>query len=46
MAQVPEGRGIFSNLTVDENLDLGAYARANRKEVASDRERAFTLFPG
>jgi branched-chain amino acid transport system ATP-binding protein len=45
MAQVPEGRGIFPNLTVDENLDLGAFARKNRKDVASDRERVFTLFP-
>jgi branched-chain amino acid transport system ATP-binding protein len=45
MAQVPEGRGIFPNLTVDENLDLGAFARTNRKDVAGDRERVFSLFP-
>jgi len=45
MAQVPEGRGIFPNLTVDENLDLGAFARADRKDVAADRERVFALFP-
>jgi branched-chain amino acid transport system ATP-binding protein len=45
MAQVPEGRGIFPNLTVDENLDLGAFARARGKELASDRERVFSLFP-
>ena len=45
MAQVPEGRGIFPNLTVDENLDLGAFARDNRKDVANDRERVFALFP-
>ena len=45
MAQVPEGRGIFPNLTVDENLDLGAYARDSRKDVANDRERVFALFP-
>jgi branched-chain amino acid transport system ATP-binding protein len=45
MAQVPEGRGIFPNLTVDENLDLGAFARAKGKELASDRERVFSLFP-
>ena len=45
LAQVPEGRGIFPNLTVDENLDLGAFARTNRKEIASDRERVFGLFP-
>ena len=45
VAQVPEGRGIFPNLTVDENLDLGAFARDNRKDVANDRERVFALFP-
>ncbi len=45
LAQVPEGRGIFPNLTVDENLDLGAFARTDRKDVQDDRERAFELFP-
>jgi len=45
LAQVPEGRGIFPNLTVDENLDLGAFARTDRKNVAGDRERVFSLFP-
>jgi branched-chain amino acid transport system ATP-binding protein len=45
LAQVPEGRGIFPNLTVDENLDLGAFVRKNRKDVAADRERVFALFP-
>jgi branched-chain amino acid transport system ATP-binding protein len=45
LAQVPEGRGIFPNLTVDENLDLGAFVRTNRKDVAGDRERVFALFP-
>jgi branched-chain amino acid transport system ATP-binding protein len=42
---VPEGRRIFPNLTVDENLSLGAYARADRGEVEADRERVFGLFP-
>jgi branched-chain amino acid transport system ATP-binding protein len=45
LAQVPEGRGIFPNLTVDENLELGAFARKGRREIQSDRERVFTLFP-
>lgn len=45
IAQSPEGRGIFPNLTVDENLDLGAYQRKDHAEVANDRERALTLFP-
>ena len=45
LAQVPEGRGIFPNLTVDENLDLGAFARRDAKAVEGDRERVFALFP-
>jgi branched-chain amino acid transport system ATP-binding protein len=42
---VPEGRRVFANLTVDENLSLGAYARNDKKAIESDRERVFTLFP-
>jgi len=42
---VPEGRRIFANLTVDENLTLGAYARKDRKAIESDRQRIFGLFP-
>ena len=42
---VPEGRRVFPNLTVDENLSLGAYARSNKDEVEADRERVFSLFP-
>ena len=42
---VPEGRRIFPNLTVDENLTLGAYARNNKQEIEADRERIFGLFP-
>lgn len=45
IAHSPEGRGIFPNLTVDENLSLGAYARSDHAEIARDRERALTLFP-
>ncbi|HJQ98468.1 MAG TPA: ABC transporter ATP-binding protein, partial [Candidatus Polarisedimenticolaceae bacterium] len=45
LAQVPEGRGIFPNLTVDENLDLGAFARKDTGEVGKDRTRVFELFP-
>ena len=44
LAHVPEGRGIFANLTVDENLDLGAYTRRDRG-IADDRERVYALFP-
>ena len=42
---VPEGRRVFPNLTVDENLTLGAYARKNKSEIEEDRERIFGLFP-
>lgn len=45
IAQAPEGRGIFPNLTVDENLDLGAFQRKDHAQVRQDRERALTLFP-
>jgi branched-chain amino acid transport system ATP-binding protein len=45
LAHVPEGRGMFANLTVDENLQLGAYLRRDRAAVARDRDRALALFP-
>ncbi len=41
----PEGRRVFSNLSVDENLSLGAFSRDDRPGVAADRERVFGLFP-
>lgn len=45
IAHAPEGRGVFANLTVAENLEMGAYARTDRAAIAHDRERALTLFP-
>lgn len=45
IAHVPEGRGIFPELTVDENLDLGAWRETNKDKIEQDRERAFTYFP-
>ena len=45
LSHVPEGRGIFANLTVDENLQLGAYLRRDADGVAKDRARALDLFP-
>ena len=45
LALVPEGRGVFAQLTIEENLAMGAYARSDRAGVAADVERAFTLFP-
>jgi branched-chain amino acid transport system ATP-binding protein len=47
ICQAPEGRGIFPGMTVIENLEMGAYARKDRKSAAKqqDLERVFTLFP-
>jgi len=42
---VPEGRRVFPNLSVDENLSLGAYARRDKAGVEADRARVFKLFP-
>jgi branched-chain amino acid transport system ATP-binding protein len=45
IAQAPEGRRIFPRLTVGENLDMGAFLRSNREEIARDRDRVYELFP-
>jgi branched-chain amino acid transport system ATP-binding protein len=45
ISHVPEGRGIFARLSVNENLLLGAYQRRDRVGIQQDTERAFTLFP-
>ncbi|RYZ42197.1 MAG: ABC transporter ATP-binding protein [Myxococcaceae bacterium] len=45
MAHAPEGRGIFPNLTVQENLELGAYLRKDTAQIEQDMEKGFTLFP-
>ncbi|HEY5983593.1 MAG TPA: ABC transporter ATP-binding protein [Anaerolineales bacterium] len=45
MAMVPEGRRIFSRLTVAENLEMGAFIRKDKNEIAQDLERVFVLFP-
>ncbi|GHV95652.1 ABC transporter ATP-binding protein [Spirochaetia bacterium] len=42
---IPEGRHVFPNLTVDENLTLGAYSRNDKAGIKKDRERCFELFP-
>jgi branched-chain amino acid transport system ATP-binding protein len=44
LALVPEGRGVFGRLTIEENLAMGAYTRRD-KQVAQDLDRAYTLFP-
>ena len=45
LAMVPEGRGMFGALTIEENLAMGAYARTDREGIKSDAERVFGLFP-
>ncbi len=45
IAQVPEGRRIFKDLTVSENLAMGAYTRRDTDEIEADRERVLELFP-
>ena len=45
ISQVPEGRQIFSRLTVRENLEMGAFTRRDKGEIADSMERVFTSFP-
>ncbi len=45
ISMVPEGRGIFARLTVTENLEMGAFSRRSKQELAGDFERVFKLFP-
>ena len=45
ISQSPEGRMVFANLSVDDNLELGAYLRRDRAGIGADRERVFQLFP-
>jgi branched-chain amino acid transport system ATP-binding protein len=45
IAHVPEGRGTFTSLTVDENLRIAAYTRKDKPAVAAERERVFSYFP-
>ena len=45
IALVPEGRGIFARLTVEENLLMGAYIRHDKTEIAADLARQYELFP-
>ena len=45
IAHVPDGRGTFMALTVEENLKLGAYTRKDRHEVQVDLERMYSIFP-
>ena len=45
LAMVPEGRGVFGALTIEENLAMGAYTRTDKAGIMADGERVFALFP-
>ena len=45
LAMVPEGRGVFTRMTITENLQMGAYIRTDTAGVAEDIEKMFVLFP-
>lgn len=45
ITMVPEGRGIFSRLTVAENLDMGAFSRQDRSSLGEDMDQVYQLFP-
>ena len=45
ISMVPENRRLFSNMTVSENLDLGAYQRSDKVKIAEDREKVLDTFP-
>ena len=45
LAMVPEGRGVFTRMTITENLQMGAYIRTDKAEIAADIERMFGIFP-
>jgi branched-chain amino acid transport system ATP-binding protein len=45
LVMVPEGRGVFTRMTITENLQIGAYIRTDKAEIASDIDRVFGIFP-
>ena len=45
LAMVPEGRGMFTRMTITENLQMGAYIRSDKAAIAEDIEKMFTIFP-
>ncbi|WHY86259.1 ABC transporter ATP-binding protein [Neobacillus novalis] len=45
ISQVPEGRRVFANMSVEENLELGAYLRKDKRGIREDFEKVFQLFP-
>ena len=45
LAMVPEGRGVFTRMTITENLQMGAHIRTDKDGIAADMEKVFTIFP-
>ena len=45
ISHVPEGRRVFANMTVEENLELGAYLRKDKKEIRNDLDKVYEIFP-
>ena len=45
LAMVPEGRGVFTRMTITENLQMGAHIRTDKPEIAADLDKVFTIFP-
>ena len=45
LAMVPEGRGVFTRMTITENLQMGAHIRNDKAEIASDMDKVFGIFP-
>jgi branched-chain amino acid transport system ATP-binding protein len=45
LAMVPEGRGVFTRMTIIENLQMGAYIRTDKADILADMDKVFTIFP-
>ncbi|RYF78830.1 MAG: ABC transporter ATP-binding protein [Comamonadaceae bacterium] len=45
LVMVPEGRGVFTRMTITENLQIGAYIRTDKAEIAKDIDKVFSIFP-
>jgi len=45
LAMVPEGRGVFTRMTITENLQMGAYIRNDKADILADMDKVFTIFP-
>ena len=45
LAMVPEGRGVFTRMTITENLQMGAHIRNDTADIAADMDKVFTIFP-